>query len=61
MPLSVSDITKRLNISLKATSKNLIILSNLDILESKGRDGHIWYSLDQNMPIDIIKAIKLFT
>ena len=59
-PLNVSDMSEKLNISLKATSKHLILLSNLDVLESKGKNGHIWYFLNPDMQNDIKKAISLF-
>lgn len=59
--LSVSEIAEELDISLKATSKHLIILHNLDVLNSKGRNNRVEYWLNPEMPADVKKAIKLFT
>ena len=56
----VSHLAKEIDISLKSTSKHLIILKNLDILESVGKDGHVHYSLNQNPAADIKKALALF-
>lgn len=58
--LTVTEISDELDISLKATSKHLIILQNLDILEARGQKGHVFYTLGQSMPADAHKAIKLF-
>jgi predicted transcriptional regulator len=59
-PLNVTQIADELGISLKATSQHLIILQNLDVLESQGRQGHVYYNLNPNPPQDIKNAIKLF-
>lgn len=58
--MSVSEIAEELDISLKATSKHLIILHNLDVLCNKGKDNRVKYWVNPNMPADIKKAIKLF-
>ena len=58
--LNVSDIADKINISIKATSKHLIILNNLNILESDGKHGHVFYKLNPNLPSDIRKIVKLF-
>lgn len=58
--LTVSEISEKIGISLNATSKHLIILSNLDILESQGKDGHVFYKLNPNLPRDIKRSISLF-
>ncbi len=58
--LTVSEISEKIGISLNATSKHLIILSNLDVLESQGRDGHVFYKLNPNLPRDIKRSISLF-
>ncbi len=57
---SVSEIAHHLDISLKATSKHLIILHNLDVLDSKGKDNRVFYWLNAEMPKDIKQVIKLF-
>jgi len=58
--LNVSDIAGEIGISLNATSKHLIILSNFDVLDSNGREGHVFYNLNPKMPLDIRKGVNLF-
>ncbi len=58
--MSVTEIADELDISIKATSKHLIILNNLDVLHSAGRSDHVFYSLNKNLPRDIKETIKLF-
>src|SRR3989344_7085784 len=58
--MGVSGIAKKLDISIKTTSKHLIILSNLDVLNSLGRHNHVFYELNPRAPADIREAIKLF-
>ncbi len=59
--LTVSQIADELGISLKATSKHLIILQNLDVLDATGKLGHVFYSLSVQVPKDIKKVCNLFT
>jgi len=58
--LNVSQIADELKISLTATSKHLIILQNLDVLESTGKQGHVFYSLSARIPKDLKRSINLF-
>lgn len=58
--MSVSEIADELDISLKATSKHLIILHNLDALSNKGKDSRVEYWLNPDLPADIKKTIELF-
>ncbi len=58
--LNVSEIAGELDISPKATSKHLIILHNLDVLDSKGKNNRVEYWLNTSLPEDISKTIKLF-
>jgi DNA-binding transcriptional ArsR family regulator len=58
--LNVTQVAKELGISLKATSQHLIILQNLNVLEAEGKQGHVFYSLNKNLPADIKQATKLF-
>lgn len=55
---NVTDIAAEINISLKATSKHLIMLHNLDVLESVGKEGHVLYSLNFRMPKDFFRISK---
>ena len=58
--INVTEIAEELGIAVKSTSKHLIILQNLDVLESEGRRGHVFYSLSKNPPADMMRAVKLF-
>jgi len=58
--MNVTEIARTLGIAIKSTSKHLIILQNLDLLESEGKRGHVFYSLSKNPPADLKQAIKLF-
>ncbi|KKU94331.1 MAG: hypothetical protein UY26_C0002G0113 [Candidatus Jorgensenbacteria bacterium GW2011_GWA1_48_13] len=58
--LNVGGIAEELNISPKATSKHLIILHNLDVLESVGKEGHVLYSLNTKMPRDFRRVLGNF-
>jgi len=58
--MNVSDLADALNISFKATSNHLAILRNLDVLEATGTAGHVFYSLNQNLPQDLRRSINLF-
>jgi DNA-binding transcriptional ArsR family regulator len=56
--LSVGEIAEQIDISPKATSKHLIILHSLDVLESKGKEGHVLYSLNLRMPRDFYRILR---
>ncbi|MBU2219599.1 metalloregulator ArsR/SmtB family transcription factor [Patescibacteria group bacterium] len=58
--MNVSDISESLKISFKATSNHLAILKNLEVLEAQGAAGHVFYSLDPQLPADFRRAIDLF-
>ena len=58
--LNVTDIAGKIRVSIKSTSRHLMILRNLDLLDSEGKNGHVFYSLNKNAPEDFKKAIKLF-
>ena len=58
--MNVSDIADKLKISLKATSNHLAILKNLDVLESHGTAGHVFYSVNRQMPVDFHKVVNFF-
>lgn len=55
--MNVGDIASQLRISFNATSNNLIILKNLDILESQGTAGRVFYSVNPKMPKDFHKIL----
>ncbi len=56
--MNVSEIAKTLGVSFKSTSNNLAILKNLDVLESQGKDGHVFYFVNYQMPKDFYHTIK---
>jgi len=58
--MNVSEISQVLKISFKATSNHLAILKNLEVLESQGMAGHVFYSLNAQLPADFRKASSLF-
>ncbi|MFH1967777.1 MAG: metalloregulator ArsR/SmtB family transcription factor [bacterium] len=58
--MNVTEISEELDISFKSTSQHLVILQKMDLLDSIGKDGHVYYSLDKNIPLDFKRAIKLF-
>ncbi len=57
--MNVGDIAEALNISFKATSNHLAMLKNLDVLESQGIAGHVFYSINFQMPKDFQKVVNL--
>lgn len=59
-PKSVTDIAEHLGISLKATSRHLMLLEVLDVVRGKGKEGHVFYSLEVDAPEDIKRAMRLF-
>lgn len=58
--LSVTDISNKIKISIKSTSRHLMILRNLELLDGEGKNGHVFYSLSKDAPVDLKSAIKLF-
>lgn len=57
--MSVTGIARSLKISLKATSNHLVLLKNLDVLEAQGAAGHVFYSINPQMPKDFRKVLSL--
>ena len=57
--MNVGDIAEDLNISFKATSNHLAMLKNLDVLEAQGAEGHVFYSINPQMPKDFQKIIEI--
>lgn len=55
--LAVGEIADQINLSLKATSKHLINLANLDILQSRGKNGQVYYSISSTLEDRIKKII----
>jgi len=59
-PRSVGEMAEELDISFKATSKHLIELARAGVLVSKGKNNHVYYSLNPVCPKDYKKATRLF-
>jgi len=59
-PLIVSEISDEIEISFRATSQHLIILHGLDILTSRGKEGHVYYDYNRDMPTDVKKILDIF-
>jgi len=57
---TVSEIAPEIHVTFTGTSKHLILMRNLDVLESDGKAGHVYYSLNKNLPADLKAAIHLF-
>jgi len=57
--MNVGDIAEDLEISFKATSNHLAILKNLDVLDAQGVEGHVFYSINLQMPKDFQKIIEI--
>ena len=57
--LSVSELAKELKITLKNTSRNLLILQNLGIVEFQGKIGRVYYSLNTRIERDIGQIINV--
>ncbi len=56
---NVTDIAFELKISLNATSKHLIMLEKMEVLESDGHAGHVFYKINPAVPADFQKVIHL--
>ncbi len=59
-PMTVTDIAEEIEISLKGTSKHLILLHNLDVLTATGKEGHVYYGYNDQVPADIKKILDIF-
>lgn len=59
-PMTVSETKRKLGISYKWTSKNLVDLEKIGILQSKGLRGGVIYFLHPEIPEDIRHIIKIF-
>ena len=55
--MNVTDIARELDISLTSTSNHLALLKNLDVLEARGTEGHVYYFLSPDLPEDFRKII----
>ena len=58
--MTVTDLTEKLKISFRATSRHLIQLKNVKVLDCEGKDGHVRYFLNKDIPNDFKKVLKQF-
>jgi predicted transcriptional regulator len=58
--LSVIEITDEINLSEKSTSKHLIQMANLNILENQGKEGRVYYYIDPKIDPKIKEIIENF-
>lgn len=56
--MNVGEIARVLKISFTSTSNHLAVLKNLDVLESQGTAGHVFYFINSHMPKDFGTIIK---
>lgn len=57
---TVTELKDKLGISFKWTSKNLVDLEKIGILESQGMHGHVGYRLNSPLPRKIEQVINSF-
>ena len=57
--LPVNEIAAKIQLSLKSTSKHLIQFSQLNILESEGKKGQVYYRLNSGIEPKIVGIIRI--
>lgn len=58
--LPVGDIAREIHVSVKGTSKHVLILHALDILDRDGRAGQVFYSLHRDLNAATKSIIEKF-
>ena len=58
--MNVGEIARSVHVTYKGTSRHLLILRGVGILDYEGRDGHVFYSINRKLPRDLEKALSLF-
>ena len=56
--VSVGEIARVLRISFNCVSNHLVLLEELEVLESEGTAGHVFYFLNPRMPSDFSNIIS---
>lgn len=56
--MNVTEIANKLDISFMSTSRHLVILRNFEVLQSEGKDNHIFYSINPGMPKDFRQILN---
>ena len=60
LPMTVTEIADELGISFRGPSRHLLLLHGLDILASQGKEGHVYYGYNRQMPPDIKRIVEDF-
>ena len=58
--LPVKAISQHIDLGIKATSKHLIILANLNMLQSQGKLGSVWYMLHPSIRPEVSHIVYKF-
>lgn len=58
--LPVHEISKKIGLGVKPTSKHLIILSNLSFLQNEGKRGSVWYRISPELRREVRYIITRF-
>lgn len=58
--LPVKAISQHIDLGIKATSKHLIILANMNMLQSQGKLGSVWYTLHPTIRSEVNHIIHKF-
>ncbi len=57
---NVTQLSQDLKISVKCTSKHLILLRSVGILDHVSRHGYVLYSLSAHLPTDLHTIVRMF-
>lgn len=58
--INVSEIRKKLGISYRWTSRNLVDLEKIGVLRNKGTKGQVLYFINPELPVSLHRIIKEF-
>ena len=59
--LSVAEIARRINLSLTSTSKHLLILHQLDIVERRQENLNVYYRLGESLPHLVKQVVSIIS
>ncbi len=54
-----ASVAREIHVTFKGTSQHLILFHTLDVLRNVGKAGHVFYSLNREMPADVKRAVDL--
>lgn len=58
--MPVGDIASNIHVSVKGTSKHVLILHTLGILDRNGRSGQVFYSIRRDLPTSVRSILDKF-